>query len=303
MFGSKFGKILKGLPFFRMFCKGKNVYPDIKVALCCIVKMENEYLRFFVEYYKNLHFDKIFIYDNNDVGGENLEEVIGDYIEPGYVEVIDFRGKKQAQALAYQDCHERYGQEYDWIAYFDCDEFLTFADETNEIHKFLNQDKFKEFQILHINWMLYDDNDQLDNDGRNIVERFAKPLTPLDYMLPRIGRPWNDHIKSVVRGDFRDIKWEYPHTPGSTSAMCCNPEGESVDPYSPFQKFTHSTLFLRHYRTKSIGEWMRNKMQRGFPDMTEEEWKKCLTLDVFFEYNTKTEEKLNYAKKVALMGK
>ena len=77
MFGSKFGKILKGLPFFRMFCKGKNVYPDIKVALCCIVKMENEYLRFFVEYYKNLHFDKIFIYDNNDVGGENLEEVIG----------------------------------------------------------------------------------------------------------------------------------------------------------------------------------------------------------------------------------
>ncbi len=43
--------------------------------------MENDYIRFFVEYYKNLHFDKIFIYDNNDIDGEKFEDVINDYIQ------------------------------------------------------------------------------------------------------------------------------------------------------------------------------------------------------------------------------
>lgn len=52
-----------------------------KIALCCIAKMENDYIRFFVEYYKNLHFDKIFIYDNNDIDGEKFEDVINDYIQ------------------------------------------------------------------------------------------------------------------------------------------------------------------------------------------------------------------------------
>ena len=52
-----------------------------KIALFCIAKMENDYIRFFVEYYKNLHFDKIFIYDNNNTDGEKFEEVINDYIQ------------------------------------------------------------------------------------------------------------------------------------------------------------------------------------------------------------------------------
>lgn len=291
--------ILRKLPVLGKFFKN-----NIKVALCCIVKMENEYLRFYVEYYRNLHFDKIFIYDNNEPDGERPEDVIGDYVKQGYVDIVDFRGRTLAQAAAYQDCHERYGKEYDWIAYFDCDEYLTFADDTNEIHEFLSQDKFREFQILHINWMIYDDNDQLDNDGRNIVDRLTRPLLPLNYILPREGRPWNDHVKSMIRGNCPDINWEYPHTPGNKNASCCNPEGLSVDANSPFQDFNHSTLYLRHYRTKTVGEWMKNKMQRGFPDMMAEEWKKLLTLDVFFEYNKESEEKLSYAKKlVALMEK
>ena len=52
-----------------------------KIALCCIAKMENDYIRFFVEYYKNLHFDKIFIYDNNNTDGEKFEDVKNDYIQ------------------------------------------------------------------------------------------------------------------------------------------------------------------------------------------------------------------------------
>ena len=113
-----------------------------RVALCCIAKMENEYIRHYVEYYKDLEFDNIFIYDNNDPEGERFEEVIGDYIDNGFVKVIDYRGRKIAQLSAYQDCYDRHNKEYDWIAFFDCDEFLTFADKSVDIHTFLSQKKF-----------------------------------------------------------------------------------------------------------------------------------------------------------------
>ena len=36
-----------------------------KVALCAIGIMENQYVAEFVNHYKNLGFDKIFLYDNN----------------------------------------------------------------------------------------------------------------------------------------------------------------------------------------------------------------------------------------------
>lgn len=35
----------------------------MKVALCCIGKLENRYSKEFVEYYKTIGFDKIFIYN------------------------------------------------------------------------------------------------------------------------------------------------------------------------------------------------------------------------------------------------
>ena len=119
--------------------------------------MENDYIRFFVEYYKNLHFDKIFIYDNNDIAGEKFEDVINDYIQNGFVEIIDFRGREVAQLPSYQDCYDRFNNQYDWIAFFDVDEFLTFSDGSDDIHDFLNQEKFLPYQLMHINWKVYGD--------------------------------------------------------------------------------------------------------------------------------------------------
>ena len=88
-----------------------------KIALCCIAKMENDYIRFFVEYYQRLHFDKIFIYDNNDPDGEKFEDVINDYIQSGFVEIVDFRGRECVQMPAYQNCYDKHNKEYDWIAF------------------------------------------------------------------------------------------------------------------------------------------------------------------------------------------
>jgi hypothetical protein len=55
----------------------------MKVALCCIGRMENQYAEEFVKWYKNLGFDKIFIYDNNHGDEEHFEDVLQPYIDDG----------------------------------------------------------------------------------------------------------------------------------------------------------------------------------------------------------------------------
>lgn len=270
-----------------------------KIALCCIVKMENGYIRFFVEYYKNLGFDKLFLYDNNDIDGEQLDEVIGDYIHDGFVDVIDFRGRPVAQLSAYQDCYDKYNKQYDWIAFFDCDEFLTFANAATDVHRYLRQWKFLPYQVLHVNWMVYGDNEMLDNDGRNVIERLSCPIQPFHFCSQYSDIPENNHVKSIVRGGLSLIDWiETPHTPVSKILRCCNSEGEQVDINLPFQNYNFQTLYIRHYCTKTIGEWVKNKMKRGIPDRSVMAWHDVLNLDRFFEYNKKTKEKLDYAIKV-----
>ena len=53
---------------------------SFKICLCTVGKRENKYIREFVEYYKSYGVDKIYLYDNNEIGEEKFEEVIGDYI-------------------------------------------------------------------------------------------------------------------------------------------------------------------------------------------------------------------------------
>ena len=58
------------------------------ILLVAIVKLENNYIREWVEHYKSIKVNKIVICDNNYIGGEIIEEPIQDYINSGFV-IID----------------------------------------------------------------------------------------------------------------------------------------------------------------------------------------------------------------------
>ena len=92
-------------------------------AVCAIAKLENRYIREWVEYYLTLGFDYIILYDNNDINGEDLSEPIQDYIQAKQVEIIDVRGKIGYQVEAYNNCYHRYKYQVDWILFVDIDEF------------------------------------------------------------------------------------------------------------------------------------------------------------------------------------
>ena len=74
-----FGEII-----FYNICK--NLFPNFinkqkkEVCICTLGKEENKYIKDFVEHYKGLGVDKIFIYDNNAKNGEKFDDVLSEYI-------------------------------------------------------------------------------------------------------------------------------------------------------------------------------------------------------------------------------
>ena len=264
----------------------------MKTALCCIGRLENQYAKEFVEHYKKLGFDKIFIYDNNQEGEEHFEDVLQDYVDNGFVEIIDYRDLNRVQFIAYNQCYEKYKNEYDWIAFFDFDEFLI-LEKDNDIKSYLSRfDEGK--QCVLINWMIMDDNDLIHNDGRNLLERFTRPM---NENYPGI-HPFkeNDHVKSIVRGGLDNINFcETPHSP-KNDIVFCDSVGNICE-YCYHKKRTFSGAYLKHFTTKTIEEWCNNKFMKGTADRDYDLFKQTYGIDAFFKFNKKTIEKERYMKK------
>ena len=95
-----------------------------KVCLCTVGKEENKYIREYVEHYFKYGVDKIFLYDNNDINGEKFEDVISDYINADFVEIFNWRGKIKALYSIMNDCYKKNFLIYDWLIFYELDEFI-----------------------------------------------------------------------------------------------------------------------------------------------------------------------------------
>ena len=259
------------------------------VGLCIICKRENLYIKEFIDHYKNLGYNHIFLYDNNNIDDENFENVLQNEIDEGFVSITNYRGIKCGQFKAYADCYEKNNKQYDWISFFDVDEFLVLKPNNIKIQDFLNNKRYKKCENIKINWLIYTDNDKLYYEKKPVQERFTEPL--YDNVF------FNKHIKSTVRGNLSTNYWfkaNNPHT-SDNEYIACSSSGYKVHKSSAFLfPPDYKYAVLKHYRTKTIEEYC-NKMKRGRADKKiyykeEIEW--------FFATNKVTKEKINYFKKV-----
>lgn len=265
----------------------------MKILLCCIGRLENAYIREFVEYYKILGVTNICLFDNNYDGEEDFNDVIGDYINNGFVILKNYRNRKVCQLAAYNECYRTYGEEYDWIMFFDIDEFM-FINNDKTIEEYLSRDEFKNFDMIHVNWLIFGDGGNAKKTNGRLFERI---LTPLDINLKSgYNFPENFHIKSIIRGGLKSVIWNCTsHTPTNITS-CCNSYGIPCDGTSPFTPYDFRNAGIKHFTTKTAEEYC-DKMKRGFPD---QKWDgsrvKNLIETRFFRTNEITEEKINIFK-------
>ena len=253
-------------------------------AICCIAKSENRYLEEWTDYHLSLGFDHIYLYDNNDPAGERI---IPSVSENERVTIIDCRGKTAYQNVAYTDFYKRFGKRYDWIAYIDVDEFITFSEQSGlrNIRDFLARFD-SQVDIVHLNWMCYGDNDIVDLDDYSVIRRFVFPL-PFDKCI-QYDFPENNHVKFIIRGgmDIGERKITV-HTPKDGDYRVVDAEGRPCK-NDYFKPYDFSTAYIRHYVTKTIYEWLI-KISKGNANANNAS--ELYPLDRFFLYNERTSEK------------
>ena len=263
-----------------------------KVALCAIGRLENRYAKEFVSHHIKLGFDKIIIYDNNHDGEESFDKVLKTYITKKQVEIIDWRNREHDQNFAYRDCYTRYGNDYQWIAFFDFDEHLKLATAKSikDVLKDIDAD------CVCLNWRTMTDNNLVTDDKKSTLEkRFTQeaPVGTRDHN----GIVANHFVKSIVRGGLPWIAWRHPHTPVIKGKYLYIDGKTPLNGNACYTRPDYTVARLDHFTTKTIEEWMTNKIKRGFgckPSNTEKLRKNPIS--VFFCYNEITPEKEEWIK-------
>lgn len=264
---------------------------SLNVALVAIGRMENLYAREFVEHYKNLGFSNIIIMDNNHDGEEHFEDVLQDYIDEGFVIVEDYRNQIKPQMRGYTQMYRKYGNDYDWIAFYDFDEFLILP-RHRDISEYLELFP-SDCQAILVNWLCMTDNNLVKYDPRPLMERFTQAM-PLDRKV-QYNFPDNCHVKSIIRGGL-DVRFGgNPHTT-DTPLIAYNASGVRCE-NRPWQPMDYRIALLKHFTTKTLEEWMTRKMKVGTPDRDPSQFLPFYK-DRFFKINQMTDDKMNYLKSI-----
>ena len=268
----------------------KKLVKNIKVCLCTIGKNENLYSKEFVNHYKNYGINKIFIYDNNDIGGEKFEEILIDYIKNGLVEIINYRGLISPQIKAYQNCHENNYNNYNWIIFYDMDEYI-FLKRFKNIKFFLNRKIFNKCQRIQLNLVVHTDNNLLYYDNRTLKERFpeveenARGKKKGGYAV----------IKSIIRGKIK-IRIVDPHII-SSKLISCDGFGKIKNIENIRTNESDYTFnYIDHYFSKSTEEFIK-KLLRGSAVHGFKIEKKKRRIKEYFEKSEITLNKINFIEK------
>jgi len=268
------------LIYFNIFIFRKNLKINKNVALCVIAKNENLYIKEFVEYYENLGIKKIYLYDNNDINGENFSIILNKYINSDFIKLKNIRGKSEIQILAYNHCYQSNINRYSWFLFLDVDEFL-YIKNNRTLLNFLSDDRFLKCNSIFINYNEYGDSDLVKYDKRSIFKRFTKSRYGISG-------------KSLTRGGIKKAKIDI-HKPLYINNYC-NSEGESEELFKnkiSSSKIVVNDVEIRHFITKSLEEFYQRlikgwpcvkKFSKGYYKFVEERIRYYFSLNKITEY-------------------
>ena len=258
----------------------------LKVCLCTIGKLENLYVREYISHYIKYGVDKIFIYDNNDLNGERFENVINDYIENDIVEIINYRGLIKSQLKAYQQCLNSNYDKYNWLIFYDMDEFI-FLKNFSNIKNYLSQERFNKCESVQLIMVFHNDNDLLYWDNRTLFERFNKTIKN-NRLAP---------FKTILKGNIK-TKISCVHNI-NYKLKSCNSFGEfnNKEKFATFSKKPDNIFYyIDHFCYKSTEEFI-NKLKRGSAFYGKGIKTKLKKIGWYFNINKITSKKIDYFEK------
>lgn len=268
----------------------QHIYPTM--AIIAIARLENDYIKEWVEYHLKLGVSHIYIYDNAFNDEPKIE-----YRNDG-VTIIPAYNKILFQNEAYTESYNQLSDMYDYLCFIDIDEFIQ-LNKNRTIGGFLNRIP-KDIECLRINWQCFSDGDMIERDmSVNVHEAFTKKI-----------KIHGNQTKSIVKGGLHNIEFTSPHHPiyedvagHRCQLLTCDGHFNSVMHFIsvrtigandaciwvPFVCYDY--IQLNHYRTKTLKEYMINKLSRD--DATRTNYVRKISKE-FFTYNKRTPDKIKY---------
>ncbi len=223
--------------------------------LCLICKDENDYLPEWLDYHILMGVDRFYIYDNESQ--VSLRESLKEYIERGWVVVIDISGKGM-QLHAYEHCLQAFGLNTFWMGFIDTDEFL--VPKTTLDLKSLLKD-YEEYGGLVVSSLFFGANGHQVRPNAGQIAAYTQS-THATFQ-------GNILIKSIVQ-PARVLMPASPHDFAyKEKSWCVNENYLLVDG----MKFPHyeGKIQLNHYFCRSQSE-IDLKLSRGWADHAVGSW-------------------------------
>jgi hypothetical protein len=216
------------------------------LSLCLICKDENDYLPEWLDYHILMGVDRFYIYDNESQ--VSLRETLKNYIERGWVVVVDIPGKAM-QMSAYDHCLQTFGTNTFWMGFIDTDEFLV-PKTTLDLKELLKE--YEQYGGLAISSLFFGSS---GHKVRPAVGQIAAYTRRTHATFKE-----NELVKSIVQPRLADM----PNSPHDftfkANAWCVNENFQRVDG----QRYPNSTdkIQVNHYYCRSENE-IDQKLRRG----------------------------------------
>lgn len=220
-------------------------------VVCCIAKAEDRYLDEWIRYTLKLGFSRIYIYDNAAVPA--VAPMLSDKPYIDKVTILHYPGRVK-QIPAYNHFYMDYSWRHTWVAYIDCDEFITLV-KPEPIVNFLK--KHCKDGALAVSWRVFGDNGETVYTPAPVLERFTKCENAPDKHVKCITRcedliKFGNHFGNPHFPQLREGRLQRDVVGRATSG--------------PFNENpTLELIYISHYLVKSYGEFIE-KRNRGRAD-------------------------------------
>lgn len=154
------------------------------LAIVCIIKNESRYIREWILYNKMMGVDHIYLFNNGST--DNIEAVLKEDMEDGYVTLFNYSGEN-AQLPLYRMTVKALKDKYRWVAYIDADEFVLPTEGT--FKEFLQGKEM--YPAIGINWVVFGTGGHKTRPEGLVTESYLLTFEDKDNLL-------NLRIKSIV---------------------------------------------------------------------------------------------------------
>ena len=223
------------------------------VCLVAIAKNEAKFLVEWLAHHLSLGIDHIFVFDNDST--DETATILDAAGKSRGVTRIPWpsREGESPQITAYNHVLRRQAARFEWVCFFDCDEFLVLKEDA-DIHSFLSRFD-PTVGAVAINWLTFGSGGKRTGDYELVTETFRTGAAA--------GAGNNKHIKTIAR--VACVQRMGIHDCILSAGSYIHPDGEPL--VMPRKRgiatrIDHSLAQLNHYQIKSRADF-QEKVLRG----------------------------------------